>query len=259
MNSGALPAVLLICLAVPDLMNSRANAQNTTSQECDPSLQQDLAPIYFSVFNTVEGATFSVGEFVQIMARFPDGVCNLPDPETSGPKCTPKINLLISVLGDKGESKSDITIQAARGLKKIAQKFDVDYSKQEGFYDEILGIASDPWLFYLQVEGGMSTQATGGLILNWIEIPKECDRSPISFNTTRIYFENPDALTPKISINTFPPEIESIYTTEKDGNYTAGDYIDIIVQFSGSVKISQQPDTFSQVLSNPSSRDIRRR
>ena len=248
---------LLICITLPNLMD-RVTAQNTTNQECDPSLQHDLAPIYFSVFNTVAGATYSVGEFVQIMARFPDGVCNLPDPEISGPGCTPKINLLISVLGDKGQSKSDITIEAARGLKKIAEKFDVDYSKQEGFYDEVLGIASNPWLFYLQVEGGMSTKATGGLILNWIEIPKECDRSPVSFNTTRIYFENSDALKPKISIDTFPPEIESVYTTEKDGNYTAGDYMDIIVQFTGPVEISQQPDMFSQVWLAPCNINPRR-
>jgi hypothetical protein len=180
------------------------------------------------------------------MARFPDGVCNLPDPELSGAGCTPKLNIVVSKLGANGATTSDITLEGARGVARIAKKFGLDYSTQEGFYDEILGIPSKPWLFYLQVEAGMSTQSSGGLLVNWIEIPKECNRSPITFNTSRIYYEN-DALRPKILINTFPAEIEKIYTTESEGNFTAGDSIDIIVQFSGPVKFSQQPDVYSQV------------
>jgi hypothetical protein len=184
------------------------------------------------------------------MARFPDGVCNLPDPELPGPGCTPKLNIAISKLGANGVTTNDITLDGARGLNRIAKKFGLDYSMQEGFYDEILGIPANPWLFYLQVEPGMSTQATGGLLVNWIEIPKECDRSPITFNTSRIFYDN-DALRPKISIDTFPPDIAKVYTTESDGNFTAGDFIDIIVEFSKPVKFSQQPDIYSQVRSEP--------
>ena len=92
----------------------------------------------------------------------------------------------------------------------------------------------------------MSTQASGGLLVNWIEIPKECNRAPITFNTSRIAYDS-EALRPRIMINTFPPEIEKIYTTEGDGNFTAGDNIDIILQFSGPVKFSQQPDIYSKV------------
>jgi hypothetical protein len=194
----------------------------------------------------LEGETKSISEFVQIMARFPDGVCSLPDPELSGPGCTPKLNVVLTKLGANGATVSDITLEGAKGVARIAKKFGLDYSMQEGFYDDLLGIPSTPWLFYLQVEAGMSTQASGGLLVNWIEIPKECNRAPITFNTSRIAYDS-EALRPRIMINTFPPEIEKIYTTEGDGNFTAGDNIDIILQFSGPVKFSQQPDIYSQV------------
>ncbi len=238
-------ASLFIYLALDESIKAKVKADVTVSQ-CDPSLQQDLAPMYFQVFMGLEGETKSISEFVQIMARFPDGVCNLPDPELSGPGCTPKLNIVLSKLGANDAITSDVTLQGARGVARIAKKFGLDYSMQEGFYDEILGIPSIPWLFYLQVEAGMSTQSSGGLQINWLEIPKECNRSPITFNTSKIYYES-DALIPNILINTFPAEIEKIFTTEGDGNFTAGDSIDITVQFSGPVKFSQQPDVYSQV------------
>jgi hypothetical protein len=238
-------AALFIYIVLDGSVNTRVKAEAITVAQCDPSLQQDIAPLYFQVFMALEGETKSISEFVQIMARFPDGVCNLPDPEQSGPGCTPKLNVVLSKLGANGVT-NDVTIEGARGVSRIAKRFGLDYSMQEGFYDEILGIPSTPWLFYLQVDAGMSTQASGGLLVNWIEIPKECNLSPITFNTSKIFYDS-NALRPKISINTFPPELEKIYTTESDGNFTAGDSIDIIVQFSGPVKFSQQPDIYSQV------------
>jgi hypothetical protein len=243
-------ASLLACLVLDESINARVQAEEIAVAQCDPALQQNLAPIYFQVFNTLEGETLSISEYVQIMARFPDGVCNLPDPELAGPGCTPKLNIAISKLGANGVTVNQITLEGARGVAKIAKKFGLDYSMQEGFYDEILGIPANPWLFYLQVEAGMSTQAAGGLQVNWIEIPKECSRSPITFNTSRIFYDN-DALRPKISIDTYPPEIDKVYTIESDGNYTADDYIDIIVEFSKPVKFSQQPDVYSQVRLDP--------
>ena len=246
----ALASLFLAYLVLDSSIIAKAYAEGISVAQCDPSLQKNLAPIYFQVFLALEGDTFSSGEYVQIMARFPDGVCNLPDPELSGPKCTPKINIAISKLGANGATTNDITLDGARGLSKITKKFGLDYTKQEGFLDDKLGIPANPWLFYLKTDPGMSTQATGGLLVNWIEIPKECDLPPITFNTSRIFYDN-DALRPKIVIDTFPPVIDKVYTTESDGNYTLGDFIEIIVEFSKPVKFSQQPDVYSQVRFEP--------
>jgi hypothetical protein len=234
-----------------DVTNATGSANNATSAAssgCDILLQKNLSPKFFTIFNAEKGETYSIGETVQIMARFPDGVCNLPDPADLGPNCLPKLNLAIMVKSEQ-ISVQNITLQAARGLSKLAESYGVDYTTQDGFYDETLGINSIPWLFYLEVGPGMSTRSgfKGNLDVNWFQIPKECNHSTITFNTSKIEFESGKALHPAVTIDTFPPVIKSIYTTEKDGNYTTGKFIDIIVEFSGDIKFSQQPDVFSQV------------
>jgi hypothetical protein len=87
-------------------------------------------------------------------------------------------------------------------VARIANKIGIDYSMQGGSFDEILCISSNEsnlWLFNLQVEAGMSTQSSGFLLENWIEIPKECNRSPITFNKSKIS-DDTNALRPKILI-----------------------------------------------------------
>ena len=240
--------------SVSNVTDTQDSANNTTDTAaastggCDILLQKNLAPKYFTVFNAEQGETFSIGEIVQIMARFPDGVCNLPDPADLGPNCLPKLNLAIVVRSEQ-MTVQNVTLEAARGLSQIAESYGVDYSTQDGFYDEILGTASNPWLFYLEVGPGMSTRSgfKGSLDLNWFQVPKECNHSTITFNTSKIEFEAGKALRPAVTIDTFPPTIKSVYTTEKDGNYTTGKFIDVIVEFSGDVKFSQQPDVYSQV------------
>ncbi len=223
----------------------------TVDGKCAVSSQKNISPISFSVFEAGPGETFSIGEVVQIMARFPDGVCNLPDPADLGPKCLPKLNLAIVVRSESKRVESNLTLQAARGLSDIVAAYGLDYTTQPGFYDEKLEAFATPWLFYLEVGPGMSTRSgpAGSLDLNWIEIPKECNHSVITFNTSRIFFESGESLQPQITIDTTAPEIVSLFTTEADGNYTNGKYIDIVVEFSGKVKFSQQPDIFSQATS----------
>ncbi len=56
----------------------------------------------------------------------------------------------------------------------------------------------------------------------------------------------------QVTIDTLPPEITGVYSTAKGGNYTAGDYIDIVVKFSKDVSFSPLPDIYSQVRRAPS-------
>ena len=70
-------------------------------------------------------------------------------------------------------------------------------------------------------------------------------QSDYNVTLTNSIFANFDILT--VSIHTTPPYIKRVYTTEKDGNYSVGKNIDVIVEFSRNVKFSQQPDIFSQV------------
>ncbi len=43
-------------------------------------LQQNLAQTSFSILDAEQSETFTIREVVQIMVRFPNGVCNLPYP-----------------------------------------------------------------------------------------------------------------------------------------------------------------------------------
>ena len=50
-----------------------------------------------------------------------------------------------------------------------------------------------------------------------------------------------------MTIDTLAPTITSVYTALKSGNYSAGDYIDIIIAFSKPVTFSELPDIYSDV------------
>ena len=161
---------------------------------CDPSLQKDVAPINFVVFQAAAGDSYSVGDIVPIMARFPDGVC-LIDPATAGPLCTPTINIDLTIKED-GKSSPDFTVQASPSMQSVEDQWNIDFTSQQQFYDEN-GNFVLPWIFLLQVEGGM---ATTRLDVNWIHIPKECNHTGLTFNTSeRIKFPN-GILTPKVII-----------------------------------------------------------
>ncbi len=104
------------------------------------------------------------------MVRFPNGVCNLPDPADLGPNCVPKLNLNIIVRNEQNIVKQNVTLRAVCNLSNVVKAYGIDFKAPPGFYDEILGTFSQPWLFYLEIGPGMSTlsETWGGLDVNWI-------------------------------------------------------------------------------------------
>ena len=128
-------------------------------------------------------------------------------------------------------------------MQSVQDLYNVDFSWQPEFYDQD-GNFVLPWIFLLQVDAGMVTTS---LDVNWIYIPKACNTSAVSFNNSKINYPS-NTLTPKVTIDTLPPAVTLVYSTEKAGNYTAGHYINVVVKFSKDVGFSQLPDIYSQVI-----------
>eukprot|EP00291_Cryptomonas_curvata_P009097 CAMPEP_0172190890 /NCGR_PEP_ID=MMETSP1050-20130122/23372_1 /TAXON_ID=233186 /ORGANISM="Cryptomonas curvata, Strain CCAP979/52" /LENGTH=835 /DNA_ID=CAMNT_0012865829 /DNA_START=620 /DNA_END=3127 /DNA_ORIENTATION=- len=175
------------------------------------------------------------------MARFPDGVCNLPDPKMLGDQCTPKIEVALRISKD-GKPQNGLVLDAARDLRKLETDFNIFFEDQPEFLDQSMNGFAYAWVFPLQVDEGISTT---NLDVNWIQIPKSCNQN-ITFNNSKIMYST-HSLIPNITIDTLPPQIASVYSTAKSGNYTAGSFIDIVVKFSKDVDFSALPDIYSQV------------
>jgi hypothetical protein len=230
-----------ICPCCADLSCSdNMGCPSSSYGGCDASLQKDVAPIQFVLFQASPGDSYSIGDVVAIMARFPDGVCNLPDPATAGPMCTPQIEVSLTIKKD-GQTQRNKVVRASSSMQTVQDQYSVDFSWQPEFYDQN-GYFVKPWIFLLQVEAGM---ATTRLDVNWIQIPKACQTSSISFNSSRINYPS-NILNPKVTIDTLPPAITLVYSTERSGSYTAGHYIDIVVKFSKDVTFSELPNIYSQ-------------
>ena len=208
---------------------------------CDPALQKNLAPIKFVIFQASEGDSLSLGDTAFLMARFPDGVCNMPDPGMLGDQCLPKIEVALRITAN-GKTQNGLVLDAARDLSTLQNDYNVQFSDQPEFLDQITSGFSYPWVFVLQVDAGV---ATPDLDVNWMQIPKACNRN-ITFNNTKLNFRAHE-LIPNVSIDTLPPNVAAVYSTAKAGNYTAGAFIDIVVKFSKDVDLSQLPDIYSQV------------
>ena len=211
---------------------------------CDPSLQKNLAPTKFVIFQASEGDSLSLGDTAFLMARFPDGVCNMLDPGTLGDQCVPKIQVALRITAD-GRTQNGKILEAARDLNKLQSDYNVQFSDQPEFLDQLTNGFSYPWVFVLQVEAGISTT---DLDVNWMDIPKACNRN-VTFNNTRLNFPNHE-LIPNVSIDTLPPQVVSVFSTAKGGNYTAGSFLDIVIKFSKDVDFSPLPDIYSQVSSS---------
>jgi hypothetical protein len=209
---------------------------------CDPKLQQNIAPLNFVIFQASDGDWLSLGDTAFIMARFPDGVCNLPDPYTLGDQCTPKIEVALRI-SVGGKQQNGLVLNAARDLRKIETDYNILFEDQPEFHDQLTNRFAYAWIYLLQVDAGISTT---NLDVNWIQIPKSCNRN-ITFNNSKITYAT-HSLTPNVTIDTLPPQIASVYSTSKSGNFTAGSFIDIVVKFSKDVDFSPLPDIYSQVL-----------
>jgi hypothetical protein len=154
--------------------------------------------------------------------------------------CTPQIEVTLTIKNN-GQTQRNKIIRASNSMQMVQDQYNVDFSWQPEFYDQN-GYFAQPWIFLLQIEAGM---ATTRLDVNWIQIPKACNTSSISFNSSTVNYPN-NILNPKVTIDTLPPSITNVYSTESSGNYTAGHYIDIVVKFSKDVIFSELPNIYSQ-------------
>jgi hypothetical protein len=117
---------------------------------CDPNLQQNIAPLQFVIFQASEGDWLSLGDTAAIMARFPDGVCNLPDPYTLGEQCTPKIEVsLRKSVG--GKQQNGLVLDAAGDLRKIESDYNILFEDQPEFLDQLTNGVACAWVFLLQL------------------------------------------------------------------------------------------------------------
>ena len=162
-----------------------------TNVACDASPHRDVTPTSFVIFEAQTGQSYSLGDIVPIMARFPDGVCVI-DPGTAGTLCTPTIGL---VLTSKENNMPFYPLKASTSMQSVEDQWNVDFRSQHQFYDAN-GNFQKPWIFLLQVGPGMSTTQ---LDVNWILIPKECNQSKLSFNTSLIRYPT-GTLTPQVTI-----------------------------------------------------------
>ena len=214
------------------------------SPSCD-NVQSNLVPTGFFIFQASPKDSFSDGEVAIILAKFPDSSCGVPQPGDIGDglSCNPSIDLGIS-LKSGGKNVSSIRVQASPSAARVESDYGVSFSVQPELYTAQDGIYLTPWVFILRVGPGMNTAK---LDVNSIYIPVSCNSPLIKFNNTN-YTLPSDSLSPKdVSIDTRPPSIVSVYTSEKAGNYTAGHTFEIVMKFSKDVLLSELPGQYSQV------------
>jgi hypothetical protein len=232
-----LGSVLFGCLLLSWPLSSQAQCQSDPYSNCKFNASEKVYPEKFLIYGAYEGQLFTVGNVVMLVAKFPDSVCNLPDPADISPHCKPYVS--VSVRTREG---SCLTVQSAP-VSKLERNFgfsfadDPDLETNTGEYKH--------WAFPLYVVTGMSTSR---LLLTELTIPPEC-------NTARTNFENTNLiqgihLTPAIRIDSQIAAIVSIHTGKSAGRYTVGTIINIVVEFDKDVELSGLPGQYSETYIN---------
>jgi hypothetical protein len=197
-------------------------------------MSQKIYADSFFVYGAYEGQLFTVGNVVMLVAKFPDSVCNLPNPSELDAACVPY--LTVSLRTKEG---SCINVPSA-SVVKLERVF--------GF-----SFADDPkletntgkyrhWAFPLYVVAGMSTSR---LLLTGFTIPKECNSPRGNFENTNLIQQGLH-LYPTSKIDTQTAAIVSIHTGKSAGSYTVGTIISIVVEFDKDVELSGLPGQYSE-------------
>lgn len=208
-------------------------------EKCHVNTSAKLYAERFLIFGAYEGQLFTVGNVVMLVAKFPDSVCNLPDPSELGPDCKPYLS---------------VTLRSKKGSCYHVPSVPVESLERDWGYffsdDPVLETFSGKykhWAFPLYVVAGMSSSR---FILKGFTIPAAC-------NSHRAVFENSNLiqqgihLYPTTRIDTQTAVIVSIHTGKSAGSYTAGTLINIVVEFDKDVVLSGLPGQYSDTYINP--------
>ena len=209
---------------------------------CIPRRNQSLVPSQVILFGKTQESTISLGDVGFMLARFPDDVCDVPEPmDIPNHACTPILFLNVQFNG-----MDYVPVLAESSSADVEAQYKVKFSDQQELRTASGGLAKY-WVFVGKVTLGLNTPDLKALA---IFIPPSCN-SPRATFVNDLYGFPPNSLIPTgIKFDTFPPIIQSVYTTTSAGNYTAGSKIDIIIKFSKNVQLSELPDKYSQVYLN---------
>ena len=219
---------------IVSLLACRVFADCAQSQ-CDPKTNPSLYPSSFSVFDAWNGRQYGSGETLLIIARFAASTCLLPEPGDAGPACLP----VLSVGLRSSDDSTCKLISAANSTRQVeidyGVKFISDFSLDTG------GIFNF-WVFPLNVREGMFTSK---LNIDGLIIPPSCNiGGRATFNSLDLIPKGNHLLSPNVSVDSLPPTIINVYTGKPTGNYTFGDVINIIVEFSKAVYFSELPSKY---------------
>ena len=205
---------------------------------CNPNVNKSLSPSQIIGFELTQGQTLSLGDTAFILARFPDEVCYIPDPgDIPNQACTPLLFLNVVAGG-----QDYVVLPAEPRASDVEAQYKVDFSDQAELWTAS-GALAQYWVFKGYVSPGISCTGVRALFM---VIPEGCNSAKASFQDALLF--PPGFMIPTgVKFDTNAPIIQSVFSSEKSGNYTAGHQIDIIVEFSKDVKFSELPDQYSQV------------
>lgn len=227
---GWLVAVLFILRAE----NIFAQCQSLASNQCAVNASQKLYPESFFVYGAYEGQLYTVGNVVMLVAKFPDSVCNLPDPSELDAACVPY--LTVSLRSKEG---SCVNVPSA-SVHKLERDFGFSFADDPNL--ETNSGSYKHWAFPLYVVSGMSTSR---LIMTGLTIPAECNSAKGVFANTNLINQGIH-LYPTAKIDTQTAAIVSIHTGKSAGSYSVGTIISIVVEFDKDVELSGLPGQYSE-------------
>ena len=225
---------LLALFTVVSLLTSRVTSDCAQSQ-CAPKTNPTLYPAAFSVFGAWNGRQYGSGETVLIIARFAASTCLLPEPGEAGPACLP----MLSVGLRSSDGSTCQSILAANSTRQAEIDYGVKFNRDSNLDT---GLPFNFWVFPLNVREGVYSSK---LNIVGLTIPASCNiAGRVTFNSLDLIPKGNNLLSPNVSIDSLPPTIVNVYTGKPTGNYTFGDVINIIVEFSKAVYFSELPSKY---------------
>jgi hypothetical protein len=222
-----------------------------TKPPCEQSQNPKLYPVSFGVFGARENQVFTTGQYLVIVARFDPGVCKLIQPKRMqavyGVQCKPVLTVTINST-DSGNIGSCFNVEAARSANDAGTEYSINFA-DDSTLTRVLGSENatywNHFAFPIAIVAGMASdhvKVTSLIFPPSCEVP---DRN-IFIHENLIPLDN-DLLQPRVSIDTAKPIISNVYSSKSSGNYTVGDTIYIICEFSREVSFSELPGQYSQV------------
>ena len=199
---------------------------------CDISSNVMLFPDAFIIFGAFEGQVYTVGNVVILVAKFPDFTCRLPDLLDLDPLCTP--TMIVNLFTSAGLCQNVTAVSNS----VLEENFGFSFA-DDPTLETPTGVYSH-WSFPLYILDGMSTSR---LEIKTLLIPNKCNGPLASFANNR-QFERVMP-TPRITIDTSPPQIISLHIGKASGVYGKGDVMNIVAEFSEDMDFSILPGPFA--------------